>query len=86
MSILFGFIITLASLLGGFSALGGHIGVIWQPWEFVIIAGMALGIYIVANPWKVVIAAMSAPLSWPWACSSSSTASTRVVGWYMEQR
>ena len=55
LSILFGFIITLASLLGGFSALGGHIGVIWQPWEFVIIAGMALGIYIVANPWKVVI-------------------------------
>jgi chemotaxis protein MotA len=55
LSILFGFIITLASLLGGFTALGGHIGVIWQPWEFVIIAGMALGIYIVANPWKVVI-------------------------------
>ena len=55
MSILFGFIITIASLLGGFTALGGNIGVIWQPWEFVIIAGMALGIYIVANPWKVVI-------------------------------
>jgi len=55
LSILFGFIITIASLLGGFTALGGNIGVIWQPWEFVIIAGMALGIYIVANPWKVVI-------------------------------
>ena len=55
MSILFGFIITIASLLGGFTALGGNIGVIWQPWEFVIIAGMALGIYIVANPWKVVV-------------------------------
>jgi chemotaxis protein MotA len=55
LSILFGFIITMASLLGGFTALGGHISVIWQPWEFVIIAGMALGIYIVANPWKVVL-------------------------------
>ncbi|MEH2473755.1 chemotaxis protein MotA [Nitrobacteraceae bacterium AZCC 2161] len=55
MSILFGFIITIASLLGGFTALGGHISVIWQPWEYVIIAGMALGTYIIANPWKVVL-------------------------------
>ncbi|MGP9813385.1 flagellar motor stator protein MotA [Rhodopseudomonas sp. NSM] len=55
MSILFGTIITFASLLGGFTALGGHISVIWQPWEFVIIGGMALGTYIVANPWKVVL-------------------------------
>ncbi|MCA6106232.1 flagellar motor stator protein MotA [Bradyrhizobium cenepequi] len=55
MSILFGVIITIASLLGGFMALGGHVSVIWQPWEFVIIAGMAIGTYIVANPWKVVI-------------------------------
>ncbi|WP_454620966.1 flagellar motor stator protein MotA [Bradyrhizobium cenepequi] len=55
MSILFGIVITIASLLGGFVALGGHVSVIWQPWEFVIIAGMAIGTFIVANPWKVVI-------------------------------
>lgn len=55
MSILVGFIITIVSLVGGFTALGGHISVIWQPWEFVIIAGMALGTYIIANPWKVVL-------------------------------
>jgi chemotaxis protein MotA len=55
LSILFGVVITIASLLGGFMALGGHVSVIWQPWEFVIIAGMAIGTYIVANPWKVVI-------------------------------
>jgi chemotaxis protein MotA len=55
LSIIFGVIITIASLLGGFMALGGHVSVIWQPWEFVIIAGMAIGTYIVANPWKVVI-------------------------------
>ena len=55
LSILFGVIITIASLVGGFTALGGHISVIWQPWEFVIIAGMALGTYIIANPWKVVV-------------------------------
>ena len=55
MSILFGIIVTLASLVGGFIALGGHLSVIWQPWEFVIIAGMALGTYIIANPWKTVV-------------------------------
>ncbi|AXK81748.1 flagellar motor stator protein MotA [Pseudolabrys taiwanensis] len=55
MSILIGFIITIASLVGGFTALGGHLSVIWQPWEFVIIAGMALGTYVIANPWKVVL-------------------------------
>lgn len=55
MSILFGLVITVASLLGGFAAMGGHIGVIWQPWEFVIIAGTALGTYIIANPWRVVV-------------------------------
>lgn len=55
MSILFGVIVTIASLLGGFMALGGHLSVIWQPWEFVIIAGMAAGTFIVANPWKTVV-------------------------------
>jgi chemotaxis protein MotA len=55
LSILFGFIITIGSLIGGFTALGGNLSVIWQPWEYLIIAGMALGIYIIANPWKVVI-------------------------------
>lgn len=55
MSILFGVIITLASLIGGFTAMGGHLSVIWQPWEFVIIMGMSLGTYVIANPWKTVI-------------------------------
>ena len=54
-SLLFGFIITIGSLIGGFTALGGNLAVVWQPWEYLIIAGMALGIYIIANPWKVVI-------------------------------
>jgi chemotaxis protein MotA len=53
-SIIIGMIVIVASLLGGFAALGGHIGVIWQPWEFVIIMGAATGTYIVANPWKTV--------------------------------
>jgi chemotaxis protein MotA len=45
-----GLAIALVSLLGGFAALGGHLSVIWQPWEFVIIGGSALGTFIIANP------------------------------------
>ena len=50
MNFVIGLVIALTSLLGGFAALGGHLGVIWQPWEFVIIGGSALGTFIIANP------------------------------------
>jgi chemotaxis protein MotA len=50
-----GIIITLAALLGGFAAMGGHLAVLMQPWEFVIILGTAVGTFLVANPWKVVV-------------------------------
>ena len=50
MTILVGFIVTLACMLGGFMAMGGHLDVLVQPWEYVIIGGSALGTFIVANP------------------------------------
>ncbi len=34
--------------------MGGHVAVIWQPWEYVIICGSALGTFIVANPMKTI--------------------------------
>lgn len=34
--------------------MGGHIAVIWQPWEYVIILGSSIGTFFVANPMKVV--------------------------------
>lgn len=49
MTIIVGFLVTVGCLLGGFVAMGGHIGVIWQPWEYVIICGSALGTFVVAN-------------------------------------
>ncbi|MEO9340713.1 flagellar motor stator protein MotA [Mesorhizobium sp. SB112] len=54
MGILIGLVVTLGCVLGGFMAMGGHIGVLWQPWEVVIICGAALGSFLVANPMKVV--------------------------------
>ena len=53
-TILIGLVITLGCLLGGFVAMGGHVGVIWQPWEYVIICGSALGTFVVANPMKTI--------------------------------
>jgi chemotaxis protein MotA len=50
-----GIFITVAALLGGFAAMGGHLAVLMQPWEFVIIIGTAVGTFLVANPWKTVV-------------------------------
>lgn len=54
MTIAIGLVITLACMLGGFAAMGGHVMVIWQPWEYVIICGSALGTFVVANPMKTI--------------------------------
>lgn len=54
MNFAIGLVVAVASILGGFAALGGHLIVIWQPWEFVIIGGSALGTFIIANPIKII--------------------------------
>jgi chemotaxis protein MotA len=54
LTIIIGLVITLGCLLGGFMAMGGHVEVIWQPWEYVIICGSALGTFVVANPMKTI--------------------------------
>ncbi|MGX1309788.1 chemotaxis protein MotA [Amorphus suaedae] len=54
MGVLIGLIVGIGSMAGGFMAMGGHIGVIWQPFEYVIIGGIALGTFIIANPMSVI--------------------------------
>ncbi|MFZ4807708.1 MAG: flagellar motor stator protein MotA [Hyphomicrobiaceae bacterium] len=54
MTVIIGLVITLGCMLGGFTAMGGHVEVIWQPWEFVIILGMSIGTFVVANPMKII--------------------------------
>ena len=54
MTIVVGIVITLVCMLGGFMAMGGKVLVIWQPWEYVIILGSALGTFVVANPVKTI--------------------------------
>ena len=54
MTIALGLLMTLGCMMGGFVFMGGHMGVIWQPGEYVIICGAAIGTFIVANPVKVI--------------------------------
>ncbi len=49
MNFAIGRLIAVGCILGGYAALGGHLEVLMQPYEFVIIAGAALGIFIIAN-------------------------------------
>ena len=50
-----GWVIVLASVFGGYMAMGGKLGPLWQPFELVIIGGAGVGAYVVANP-KFVLA------------------------------
>jgi chemotaxis protein MotA len=49
-----GLVITIGCILGGYAALGGHLEVLVQPFEFVIIGGSSLGIFIVANQFATI--------------------------------
>ena len=49
MRLIIGVIVVFACVLGGYAAMGGHVEVLWQPWEFVIILGAAIGAYIIGN-------------------------------------
>ncbi|AYG65194.1 MULTISPECIES: flagellar motor stator protein MotA [unclassified Rhizobium] len=54
MNIIIGFVVTCGCIIGSFMAMGGDVGALFQPFEFVIIAGAGLGGFIMANPMKVV--------------------------------
>ncbi len=44
-----GILVVIASVLGGYIAMGGHLEVLVQPFEAVIILGAAMGAYIIGN-------------------------------------
>lgn len=54
MLLIIGFVVVIASVLGGYLMSHGHLAALWQPYELVIIGGAALGAFIAANPMKTV--------------------------------
>ena len=49
MRLIIGIVVVIASVIGGYLAMGGHIEVLIQPFEAVIILGAAMGAYIIGN-------------------------------------
>ena len=62
MFLLIGSGIVLASVLGGYLLNGGHVYVLFQPFEFLIIAGAAAGAFVTSNRKPVLAAAFSSVL------------------------
>ena len=59
MRLLVGILIVVGSVIGGYMGVGGHLYVLWQPFEFVIILGAAMGAYVIGNTGPVLKQTMS---------------------------
>jgi chemotaxis protein MotA len=60
MLVIIGFIVVIISVFGGFALAGGHLASLLQPVELLMIAGGALGAFIVGNSGKAIKATMKA--------------------------
>lgn len=53
MLIIIGTIIVIASVIGGYGGHGGNMAILWQPFEFIIIFGAAVGAFVIGSPKSV---------------------------------
>ncbi|MBU1303929.1 MAG: flagellar motor stator protein MotA [Alphaproteobacteria bacterium] len=53
MRLIVGILCVMLCVFGGYAAMGGHLEVLFQPWEFVIILGAAIGAFIIGNPGSI---------------------------------
>ncbi len=54
MLIIVGYVVIIISVFGGFALGGGHVASLWQPVEVLMIAGAALGAFVVGNSMKAI--------------------------------
>lgn len=54
MLIILGYIVVLASVLGGYALIGGHLGALYQPAELLMIGGAGIGAFLVGNNGKAI--------------------------------
>ncbi|WP_085316815.1 flagellar motor stator protein MotA [Derxia lacustris] len=52
MFIIVGYVIIIGCVVGGFALSGGHLGVLWQPIELLVIGGASAGAFVVGTPKK----------------------------------
>lgn len=60
MFVIIGYIVIVASVLGGFAMAGGHLAALMQPLEVLMIGGAAIGAFFVGNTPKAVKATVKA--------------------------
>ncbi|QPK14370.1 flagellar motor stator protein MotA [Pectobacterium versatile] len=60
MLVILGYIVIVASILGGYLMVGGALGALYQPSELLIIGGAAVGAFIVGNNGKAIKATLRA--------------------------
>jgi chemotaxis protein MotA len=53
MTVIVGILVVIGCVIGGYLGAGGHLGVLWQPLEFVIIGGSGIGALVISNPSQV---------------------------------
>ena len=49
MRLIIGIVVIMGCVMGGYAMMGGHLAVLFQPFEFLIILGAAIGAYIIGN-------------------------------------
>lgn len=57
MFVIIGFVTVIGCVLGGYLMVGGHLSVLFQPSEFIIIFGAATGAFLIGNPKSVITGA-----------------------------
>lgn len=60
MLVIIGYLVVCGSVFGGFVMAGGHVAVLFQPLELLMIGGAALGAFLVGNNNKAIKATMAA--------------------------
>ena len=58
MLVILGYIVIIISVFGGFALAGGHVASLWQPVEVLMIAGGAIGAFVVGNSSKAIKATL----------------------------
>ena len=63
MLVIFGYLVVIFSVFGGFALAGGHLYALFQPSEFMIIGGAAIGSFIISNNMKIIKATILSAFS-----------------------
>ncbi len=54
MLVILGYLVVPGAVFGGYLLVGGHLGALYQPAEFLIIGGAGIGAFIVGNNGKAI--------------------------------